>query len=128
MLKRVAPLLISNGKVDYPYLGISFYPDLSLDAIQTLGLTQDTGAYVSDITAGSPADQAGIKAGTQATSIQGLNAGGDLIIAIDGRPVMQFDDFLAYLIENKSPGDKVVLTVLRGTQKQDITVTLGKRP
>ena len=25
MLKRVAPLLISNGKVDYPYLGISFY-------------------------------------------------------------------------------------------------------
>lgn len=128
MLKRVAPLLISNGKVDYPYLGISFFPDLSLDVIQALGLTQDTGAYVSDITSGGPADQAGIKAGTQATSIQGLNAGGDLIIAIDGRPVMQFDDLLAYLIENKSPGDKVVLTVLRGSQKQDITVTLGKRP
>ena len=128
MLKRVAPLLISNGKVDYPWLGISFFSDLSLDAIQALGLTQDTGAYVSDVTAGGPADQAGIKAGTQATSIQGLNAGGDLIIAIDGRPVMQGDDLLAYLIENKSPGDKVVLTVLRGAQKQDITVTLGKRP
>ena len=128
MLKRVAPLLISNGKVDYPYLGISFYSDLSLDAIQALGLTQDTGAYVSDVVAGGPADQAGIKAGTQPTSIQDLNAGGDLIVAIDGRPVSQFDDLLAYLIENKSPGDKVVLTVLRGTQKQDITVTLGKRP
>jgi 2-alkenal reductase len=128
MLKRVAPLLISNGKVDYPYLGIDFYPELTLDVIQALGLTQDTGAYVVDVTAGGPADQAGIKAGTQATSTQGLNAGGDLIIAIDGRPVMQYDDFLAYLIENKSPGDKVVLTVLRGTQKQDITVTLGKRP
>jgi S1-C subfamily serine protease len=35
---------------------------------------------------------------------------------------------LAYLYENKSPGDKVVVTVLRGTQKLDITVTLGKRP
>jgi S1-C subfamily serine protease len=128
MLKRVAPLLISNGKVDYPYLGISFYSDLSLDAIQALGLTQDTGAYVSDVVAGGPADQAGIKAGTQPTSIQNLNAGGDLIVAIDGRPVSQFDDLLAYLIENKSPGDKVVLSVLRGTQKQDITVTLGKRP
>ena len=128
MLKRVAPLLISNGKVDYPYLGISFYSDLSLDAIQALGLSQDTGAYVSDVVAGGPADQAGIKAGTQPTSIQNLNAGGDLIVAIDGRPVSQFDDLLAYLIENKSPGDKVVLTVLRGTQKQDITVTLGKRP
>ena len=62
MLKRVAPLLISNGKVDYPYLGISFYSDLSLDAIQALGLSQDTGAYVSDVVAGGPADQAGIKA------------------------------------------------------------------
>ncbi|HUH98917.1 MAG TPA: trypsin-like peptidase domain-containing protein [Anaerolineales bacterium] len=133
ILKRVAPLLISNGKVDYPYLGISFFTNslssgLTLDVVQALGLSQDTGAYVTDVVAGGPADQAGIKAGTQATSIQGLNAGGDLIIAIDGHPVMEFDDLLAYLIENKSPGDKVVLTVLRGTQKQDITVTLGKRP
>ncbi len=128
MLKKVAPLLISNGKVDYPYLGISFYSNLSLDAIQALGLTQDTGAYVVDVVSGGPAAQAGIRAGTQQTSIQGLNAGGDLITAIDGNPVMSFDDLLSYLILNKSPGDKVVLTVLRGTQKQDITVTLGKRP
>ena len=141
MLKRVAPLLISNGKVDYPYLGISFYAhpssdltnstfssSLTLDVIQALGLTQDSGAYVVDVAAGGPADQAGIKGGTQPTSIQGLNAGGDLVIAIDGHPVMQYDDLIAYLIENKSPGDKVVLTVLRGTQKLDITVTLGKRP
>ncbi len=133
ILKRVAPLLISNGKVDYPYLGISFFSNsfsssLTLDVVQALGLTQDTGAYVIQVEAGGPADQAGIKAGTQPTSIQNLNAGGDLIIAIDGHPVMAFDDLLAYLVENKSPGDKVVLTVLRGTQKLDITVTLGKRP
>ena len=57
-----------------------------------------------------------------------MDAGGDLVIAIDGHPVMQYDDLIAYLIENKSPGDKVVLTVLRGTQKLDITITLGKRP
>ncbi|MCL4530969.1 MAG: trypsin-like peptidase domain-containing protein, partial [Chloroflexi bacterium] len=128
ILKRVVPTLISSGKYDYPYLGISSLPSLSLDEIQALGLTQDTGAYVTDVAAGGPADKAGIKAGTQPTSIQGLNAGGDLIVAIDGHPVLQFDDLLAYLIENKSPGDTVVLTVLRGTQKQDITVTLGKRP
>ena len=135
MLKRVAPLLISNGKVDYPYLGISFYVDpftessgLSLDVIQALGLKQQTGAYVVGVEAGGPAEQAGIKGGSKPTSIQNLNGGGDLIIAIDGHTVMQYDDLLAYLIENKSPGDKVVLTVLRGTQKQDITLTLGKRP
>jgi len=133
MLKRVAPLLISDGKVDYPFLGITFYVDpfssgLPLNIVQVLGLKQDSGAYVTDVESGGPADQAGIKGGTQQTSIQGLKAGGDLIIAMDGHPVLQYDDLLAYLIENKSPGDKVVITVLRGDQKQDITLTLGKRP
>ena len=128
IVKRVAPILIRDGKIDYPYLGISSTSSLSLDEINALGLKQYTGAYVTDIVKGGPADQAGIQAGTQPTSIQGLNAGGDLIIAIDGHPVKQFDDLLAYLITNKSPGDTVVLTVLRGDKQQDITVTLGKRP
>jgi 2-alkenal reductase len=128
IVKHVAPILIRDGKIDYPYLGISSTSSLSLDEINALGLKQFTGAYVTDVAKGGPADQAGIKAGTQATSIQGLNAGGDLIIAIDGHPVYQFDDMLAYLITNKSPGDTVVLTVLRGDQKVNVTITLGKRP
>jgi S1-C subfamily serine protease len=128
IIKRVAPVLIATGKYDYPYLGISSTSSLSLDEIQALGLTQDTGAYVTDVVKGGPGDLAGLKAGTQPSSIPNLNAGGDLIIAIDGQPVLQFDDMLAYLIENKSPGDKVVVTVLRGTQKQDLSITLGKRP
>ncbi len=128
IVKRVTPVLISNGKYDYPYLGLSSQSNLTLDEINALGLKQDTGAYVTDVTSGGPADQAGIKAGTQATSIQGLNAGGDLIVAIDGHPIRIFDELLAYLIDNKSPGDKVVLSVIRNDQKMDITVTLGKRP
>ena len=128
IVKRVAPILIRDGKIDYPYLGISSTSSLSLDEINALGLKQFTGAYVTDVAKGGPADQAGILAGTQPTSIQGLNAGGDLIVAIDGHPVKQFDDLLAYLITNKSPGDKVTLTVLRGTAQQDVTITLGKRP
>jgi S1-C subfamily serine protease len=57
-----------------------------------------------------------------------LLAGGDLIVAIDGHPVIQYDDLISYLVTHKSPGDKVVLTIIRGGQKQDITLTLGKRP
>jgi len=83
---------------------------------------------VTGVTANGPADQAGIRAGTQATSQQGLGAGGDLIIAIDGQPVLRFDDLLKHLINYKSPGDTVVLTVLRGEEQLDISVTLGKRP
>ena len=128
IIKRVTPVLIKSGKYDYPYLGFSSQNQLGLDEIKLLGLTQDTGAYVVSVTKGGPADLAGIKAGTQTTSVQGLYAGGDLIVAIDGKEVRTFDEMLAYLIENKSPGDTVVITVLRGTQKQDITVTLGKRP
>jgi len=127
IVKRVTPVLISEGKYDYPYLGISSVDELSLPQIEALGLQSFTGAYVTSVTPNSPADQAGIRAGDQATSV-GLGAGGDLITAIDGRPIQRFDDLLQYLINNKSPGETVVLTVLRGEEQLDITLTLGRRP
>jgi 2-alkenal reductase len=135
IIRRVAPIIIRDGKYDYPYLGISSISlgnpsrgGLSLDEIQALGLKQFTGTYVTEIAKGGPAEQAGLKAGTQPTSFQGLNAGGDLITAIDGHPVVQYDDLIAYLITNKSPGQSVVLTVVRGDQTLQVTITLAKRP
>jgi len=115
LVKRIVPVLISTGKYEYPYLGISSR-ELSLSEIESLGLNSYTGAYVADVVSGGPADQAGIRAGS------------DLITAIDGNPVTSFDDMLSYLVTNKSPGDTVVLTVLRDGQAVDITVTLGTRP
>jgi S1-C subfamily serine protease len=135
IIKRVVPVIIQSGKYDYPYLGISSISlgnpsqgGLTLDEINTLGLKQFTGTYVTDVTPGGPADTAGIRAGTQQTSIQGLLAGGDLIVAIDGRPVIQYDDLISYLITHKSAGDTITLTVIRDGQQQDVPLTLGKRP
>lgn len=128
IVKRVAPSLIKDGHYDYPYLGISSMDDLSLPVIEALGLKSQVGAYVTSIVKGGPADKAGLRAGDTPTSIQGLFAGGDLIIAIDGHAIQTFDDLLRYLINNKSPGDTVTLTVLRGEEKVDIVVTLAKRP
>jgi S1-C subfamily serine protease len=128
IIKRVAPVVIEQGKYDYPYMGITSVDDLSLDAIHALGLESFTGAYVTGVADGSPADRAGIRAGNQTTSLLNLRAGGDLIIAIDGRPIRRFDELLAYLITNKSPGDNVVLTILRNEEKIEVTVTLDKRP
>jgi len=128
IVKRVVPVLIETGKYDYPYLGISSSSSLNLAAVEALGLSQYTGAYITSVVKGGPADQAGIKAGTTPTNYPTLLAGGDLIIAIDGREVRVFDDLLAYLVSNKGPGDTVVLTVLRGDEKLDIPVTLGSRP
>jgi 2-alkenal reductase len=127
IVKRVTPVLIEEGQYDYPYLGISSVDELSLPQIEALGLQSFTGAYVTSVTPNGPADQAGIRAGEQDSST-GLNAGGDLIIAIDGQNIQRFDDLLRYLINNKSPGETVVMTVLRGEEQLDIPVTLGKRP
>jgi len=128
IVKRVVPFLITDGKYDYPYLGISSVDELSLPQIEALGLNSYTGAYVTTVTPDGPADKAGLRAGDQATSLQGFNAGGDLIIAIDGQTIQRFDELLQYLINNKNPGDTVVLTVLRGEEQVDLPVTLGKRP
>jgi 2-alkenal reductase len=128
LVKRVAQGLIDSGKYDFPYLGISSRSDMTLAEIEALGLKSYVGAYVASVTPGGPADKAGIQGGSQATSLEGVQAGGDLIVAIDGQPVQTFDSLLSYLLTNKSPGDTVTLTVLRGDQKMDIPVVLGKRP
>jgi 2-alkenal reductase len=128
LVNKVVPVLIEDGKYSYPYLGISSSSNLTLDAIQALGLSSYTGAYVLEVTPGGPADLAGVKAGDTPSRIQNLNSGGDLIIAFDGKPVSTFDQLLSYLITGKSPGDTVVLTVLRDGEQVDLTVTLGERP
>jgi S1-C subfamily serine protease len=130
IVKRVLPSLISTGSYAYPYMGISFFPDqlMSLDVIDALGLKTFTGAYVVDVTKGSPADKAGIRAGTKPTRIDALLAGGDLVTAIDGKTIRTFDELIGYLVSNKSPGDTVVLSVIRDGQSQDITLTLDARP
>jgi 2-alkenal reductase len=128
IVKRVVPVLIEKGSYDYPYLGISSREEISLMEQEALDLPQSSGAYVLEVVSGGPADQAGLVGATRQTSIAGLPGGGDLIIAIDGRPVRVFGDMLTYLMENKSPGDTVQLTILRDNQQKEVTLTLGKRP
>ena len=130
IVKRVAPVLIASGDYDYPFLGISSLPseNMTLPVIDALGLKSYTGAYVTDIAAGGPAEKAGIVPGSTPTNINTLFSGGDLIVGIDGREVRTFDEMLAYLITNKGPGDTVVLQVLRGDEKVDVNITLDKRP
>jgi S1-C subfamily serine protease len=128
IIQRVVPHLIEDGKYDYPYLGISSNEDISLLQAEALGLPQTTGVYVHIVTPGSPADKAGLVAGTRATRVAGLSAGGDLIIAIDGQEVKTFSDMLNYLITNKSPGDIVTFTVLRDEKTIEVELTLDKRP
>jgi 2-alkenal reductase len=128
ILKRVLPSLKQGETYDYPYLGLSALPSLSLTQAEYLGLSRATGAYVVEIVTGGPADEAGIRAGDEPTEVQGLFAGGDLIIRADGVEVLQFSDMLSYMMLNKEPGDEMVITILRDGVEMDFTVTLGERP
>jgi S1-C subfamily serine protease len=126
IVKRVIPALIASGRYDYPYLGISSMPELSLAAQEALKLPQSTGAYVTNVVPNSPAAKAGVIAAAGGNNE--LPTGGDLIIAVDGHEVRVFGDLLTYLMTQKSPGDSVVFTILRGNDKKEVTVVLGKRP
>ena len=128
ILKTVLPTLKQGESYDYPYLGLSSLPSLTLAEAEILNIPNTTGAYVLEVVPGGPADQAGLRAGTETTAIIGLNAGGDLITAVDGQEILEFSQLLSYMMLNKQPGDEMVLTILRNGQEMTLTVELGERP
>jgi 2-alkenal reductase len=115
IVKRVVPSLIATGKYDYPYLGVSSRSNMSLAEAQELGLESANGAYVTEVTSGGPAAVAGLQSG-------------DMIVGIDGMNIHTFDQLISYLFSHKSPGDTVVLNVLRDGDEIQIDLTLGARP
>ena len=127
ILSLVLPSLVNGETYEYPYLGLSAMSSLSLTQAEYLNLSQATGAYVLEVVPGGPADQAGLLAGDQPTEVQGLYAGGDLIIAADGQKVLAFSDMLNYMMLHKQPGDSMDITVLRDGQEVTLTVVLGER-
>ena len=122
------PQLRAGGKVQYAFLGVtseSLYPQLA----DHLGIDAQNGALITDVVSGSPADKAGLKGSTGETTfqLQHVKTGGDVVIAVDGRPVFQNND-LSELVALHKPGDTVTLDILRGGQHATVDVTLGSRP
>ena len=101
-VKEVLPQLERGAQPEHPYLGVSTAP------------AQDGGAQVGQLTAGGPAEKAGIQAG-------------DVIIQVGGEHVQDPAD-VATAIENNKPGDKVDVKVERNGSERTIQVTLGQRP
>jgi len=128
IVKRVVPYLISQGSYDYPYIGIRTVSEINLFQQEALELQRSNGVYIMEVTPGSPADDAGLIAGSLPTNSPGLFAGGDLIIAVDGVEVRDFNEMITYLITNKGPGDTVIMTILRENQEIEAALTLDKRP
>lgn len=130
IVKRVVPHLIADGYYNYPYIGIGSLPGGELTLIQQeeLGLPQSTGVYILDVSSDSPAETAGLRGANRDENNGFLPLGGDLIIAIDDTEVRNFNDLITYLSMHKSPGDVIILTVLRDGDETQIELTLGERP
>ena len=125
-VRRIIPALIADGVYQYTYLGVRMSA-LDLATQTALGLPQVLGAYVTDVTAGSPAAAAGLRA-SGVSNLGGLLPGGDLIIAADGRPINNPDDLISFLVFNTEVGQTVSLTLVRDGQQLDVPLTLGQRP
>jgi serine protease Do len=122
-VRRIVPALIDTGTYDYPYVGASFDDEISLTEQRARGLTQTPGAYVMSVTAGGPADRAGLVAASPSTGL-----GGDLIVALDGQPIANFQELNSYLVFHTSVGQTIKVTVLRDGKESVLSLKLGSRP
>jgi S1-C subfamily serine protease len=115
--------------VEYGFLGVTtlgLYPQLA----DELDLDVSDGALVQEIEDGSPADDAGLKAGGKSIDFQGqddIKKGGDVIVAVDGRKLTRRND-LADVISGRSAGEEVELELLRGNDRRTVELKLDKRP
>ena len=77
----------------------------------------------------SPAQKAGVKGGSETTTVNGqeILTGGDIIIGLDGKTIDSIESLRAALQEFK-PGDVVKLQIVRAGEQLDFEVELAERP
>lgn len=129
-VKQVVPVLISNGRIEHPWLGISG-TTLDRDLAQAMDLNADQrGVLVVTVVADSPADKANLRGSETTTTIDGLETpiGGDVITQINDVIVIDFDDLLTYIVNDTKVGQTVTLQVLRDNEPLEISVKLEARP
>jgi len=117
-VNRVVPQLIARGKYIRPGLGIAVDEGLNRTAMEQLRVE---GVLILRVTPGSPAAAVGLR-GVQFAA-DGSMVPGDIIVAIDGRPVESVARLLARL-DDHQVGDGVRLTILRDARKVEVVVTL----
>jgi len=125
-ISKIVPVLISTGNYTHPWLGISASTLTSKLTENFENLSRDfKGVYVDSIIKDGPADNAGLRGST--TDQYGDKHGNDIITAVDSHNVTYMEDLVSYIDENKQPGEKLNLTVIRNQTYLDLGVLLGDR-
>ena len=125
-ISKIVPVLINKGNYTHPWLGISASTLTSKLTENFENLSRDfKGVYVDSIIKDGPADNAGLRGST--TDQYGDKHGNDIITAVDSHNVTYMEDLVSYIDENKQPGEKLNLTVIRNQTYLDLNVLLGDR-
>lgn len=130
-VRRVVPELIANGRYPHPWLGLEELGyEISPALAQALDLPVEGGLLVARIYQGSPADEAGIRTATNEVILGNRRylVGGDILTAIDGRPLTTWEQLSAYLDEEARVDQTVTLDILRDGQPLQLQATLVDTP
>lgn len=127
-VRRTLAALREDGKIDYAYLGVAttrMYPQLA----RRFRLPVTAGAWVQEVVDGGPADDAGLRAGSQERRFQArdVTVGGDIVTAVEGVK-LEDDAALGDALLEFRPGERVTLRVYRDGKPRDVRVRLGTRP
>ncbi|MCQ2982130.1 MAG: trypsin-like peptidase domain-containing protein [Treponemataceae bacterium] len=126
--KRVVQDLITYGEVLRGSIDGNLV-QLTSSISRYAGIPVSQGLLVSELSRKSKALQEGLLAGTEAVQYGSrynrttIYLGGDVITAIDGVSVATLADYYS-LLEDKKPGDAIVLTIIRGKKEQQLRITL----
>jgi S1-C subfamily serine protease len=130
IVQKVVPILIKDGSYQQPWIGISGH-DLTPELAKLMNLdSTQHGALVIEITAGSPADTAGLVGSSVTAKVDGqdVKVGGDVITAADNKPINDFEDLVAFLARYATVGQTINLIVLRDGKPIEVPLTLAARP
>ncbi len=128
-VKRVVPVLIEQGSYPHPWLGLLGY-SITPGLARALDLPVTSGVLVAQLYRNGPAVDAGIQGATQQVIIgnRRVLVGGDIITAVNGTAVTDWNSLTEYLELNTRVGDTITLSIIRGSQSMDIALTLAAQP
>jgi S1-C subfamily serine protease len=127
--RRSMKQLLVAGKVSYAYVGITS-EDLTPGIARRFGYPTRYGAVITSVRPESPAARAGLHGGSEERDFNGspFTLGGDVVVAIGGRPVRGAADVVRAVTEQLRPGQTVTVTIVRGGTLRSVPLTLATRP
>ena len=130
VITRELPTLVATGHYTlHSLMGIEG-TDMTYQLAQLQGTNVTYGVLIENVTVGGPADNAGLKAGTQTIEVQGSPyiIGGDIIVALNGTKIVDLDALSSYLQEKTVPGQMLVVQIIRSGWTTTVNLVLGTRP